>query len=95
MLIWTAAGGAVAVPNATTAVAGFLRIDRGTDLVLHCAVLAGRVGFLFVYRTIRSLEGQLTLLVRQMELDEVKITSLSHNEQLEQPQPSNEFSKRE
>jgi hypothetical protein len=72
LLIWAAAGAAVAFPNLTTVVAKFMGIDRGTDLVLYCAVLAGMVGFLFIYRRSRQLERQLTLLVRHMALDEAK-----------------------
>ena len=68
LLLWTAAGIAVAVPDATTRVANALGILRGADLVFYCAVLGGFVGFFLVYVRLRELNRQITVLTRELAL---------------------------
>ena len=66
ILVWAAAGVAVAVPNSTTWVAHALGIERGADLVFYFAVLGGLVAFFLVFLKLRSLNRQITLLTRHI-----------------------------
>jgi hypothetical protein len=68
LLLWLAAGAAVAVPDATTHVANALGIVRGADLVLYCAVLGGFAAFFLVYLRLRELGRHVTLLTRELAL---------------------------
>ena len=69
--IWTAAGLAVAWPDATTSVARIVGLGRGANLLLYCAVLVMIVGFLMIYVRLRQLRREMTLLVRHLALREV------------------------
>jgi hypothetical protein len=68
LLLWAAAGVAIAVPDATTTVAHALGILRGADLVFYCAVLGGFVGFFLIYVRLRELSRQITVLTRDLAL---------------------------
>lgn len=68
LLLWTAAGIAIAVPDATTTVANALGILRGADFVFYCAVLGAFVGFFLVYVRLRELNRQITVLTRELAL---------------------------
>jgi len=70
LLVWIAAGIAIAWPTLTARMARLLGIGRGTDLVLYCAVVVMLVGFLMVYARLRRLRRELTLLVRHLAIEE-------------------------
>lgn len=70
LLVWIAAGIAIAWPMLTARIARLLGIGRGTDLVLYCAVVVMLVGFLMVYARLRRLRRELTLLVRHLAIEE-------------------------
>lgn len=62
------AGFAAAWPSATSQVAHFLGIGRGTDLILYCAVIVMMVGFWMTYMRLRRLRQELTKVVRHIAL---------------------------
>ena len=66
ILVWAAAGVAIAVPSSTTWVAHALGIERGADLVFYFAVLGGLVAFFLVFLRLRNLNRQITLLTRHV-----------------------------
>jgi hypothetical protein len=66
ILVWGAAGVAIAVPNSTTWVAHALGIERGADLVFYFAVLGGLVAFFLVFLRLRGLNREITLLTRHI-----------------------------
>jgi hypothetical protein len=68
LLLWFAAGAAVAVPNATTRVARLLGIQRGADLLVYSTVLGFFVGFYLVYLKLRQLTREITLLTRELAI---------------------------
>ena len=67
-MLWVAAAAAIIWPNVSIVVARFLGIRRGTDLVLYLAILMGFAGFFGVYLRLRSIEAQITTLVRELSL---------------------------
>jgi hypothetical protein len=69
MLIWVAAGIAALWPRSTVLVARALGIGRGADLVLYCSVFAMLTGFFYIYTRFRRLDRSLTLLVRQLAIE--------------------------
>ena len=73
LLLWSAAGTAIWLPELTTTIAHTLGIERGADLVFYCAVLGGLTGFFLVYLQQRKTRRLLTLLVRQLAIDSAKI----------------------
>lgn len=70
--IWLAAAVAVVWPRATIIVARGLGIGRGADLVLYCTVLMTFVGFFYVYSRFRRLDRQITLLVRELAIEQAR-----------------------
>ena len=58
----------VAMPDHTTAIARFLGVGRGTDLLLYVGIIAGGYAILLVYLRTRRLEQKLTEHVRAMAL---------------------------
>jgi hypothetical protein len=70
--LWLTAAVAIARPGITIVVANFLGIGRGADLVMYCAILAGIAGFFAVFLRLRRLDHELTLVVRQLALLEVR-----------------------
>ncbi len=77
VLVWLAAGVAIAWPNVTTKVAHLLGIRRGADLVLYCAVVVMLVGFLMVFVRLRRLQRELTLIVRHLAIRNATDASFS------------------
>ena len=69
MLIWIGTGAGVLWPNTTVLAARALGIGRGADLVLYCSVFAMLGGFFYIYTRFRRLDRQLTLLVRQLAVE--------------------------
>jgi hypothetical protein len=63
--IWVAAGVGIGFPKSATAVAHWLGIGRGADLVLYATVLAGIAACLYFYQRCRGLECVCTELVRR------------------------------
>lgn len=57
-------------PDLAQAAATFLGVGRGTDLVLYLLVILVYVGALLILARFRSLEGEISALVRQMALRE-------------------------
>lgn len=70
LLLWLAAGTAIARPQLTVVVARALGIDRGADLIFYLAILAMFVGFFFVFVRLRRLDEGLTRVVRHLAIDE-------------------------
>lgn len=68
MAVWLVSGVAIVFPNATVAVARFLGIGRGADLVLYVSVVVSMAGFFYVYTRFRRLDQQLTSLVRALAI---------------------------
>lgn len=68
--LWLASAAALARPELTILVAQTLGIGRGSDLVFYTAILAGGIGFFFVFLRLRRIEEQLTVLVRHIALHE-------------------------
>lgn len=66
ILLWVAAGAAIAWPGITQVAARILGIRRGADLVLYCSVVIMMVGFLMTYSRLRKLRRELTLMVRHV-----------------------------
>lgn len=58
----------VALPDHTTAIAKFLGVGRGTDLLLYLSIITGSYAILLVYLRTRRLERKLTEHVRAMAL---------------------------
>jgi len=72
-VISAAASIATAWPDEVTApIAHKLGIGRGADLVFYCAVVVMFVGFWMTYIRLRHLRRQLTLLVRQLAIQEAQ-----------------------
>jgi hypothetical protein len=71
-LLWLVGFLAVLQPNATTKIAQAVGISRGKDLLLYCSVLFMLVGFFMIYIRLRRLRRQLTLLVRQIAINEAE-----------------------
>ena len=69
LLVWTVAGIAAIWPNSTVYLARALGIGRGADLVLYCSVFASLAGFFYVYTRFRRIDRSLTLLVRQLAVE--------------------------
>ena len=67
-LLWIAAAIAIARPSITAAIAHFLGIGRGADLVLYIAILAMVFGFFAVYVRLRRIESELTKVVRELAI---------------------------
>jgi hypothetical protein len=72
MLIWLSAAGALIWPNATRVVARALGIGRGTDLVLYVSVFTMLAGFFYTYTRFRRMDRMLTVLVRELALEQAR-----------------------
>ncbi len=59
------------VPSLITDVARFVGVGRGTDLVLYLLFVAFLAFVATTYRRFRAMERQVTVLTRQLALDEV------------------------
>lgn len=66
VLVWLAAGVAIAQPEVTRVIAKTLGIGRGADLLLYCAVVVMLIGFLMTYARLTHLQRDLTLVVRHL-----------------------------
>ncbi len=62
-------------PETTVTLAAILGIGRGSDLVFYIAIVGGFVGFYACYIQFRRLESKLTILIRQLALQEEKLSS--------------------
>lgn len=69
-LLWIAAAVAIAYPATTAAVAQFLGIGRGADLVFYCAILAMLAALFVIYLRFKRLEREITAIVRHLALRE-------------------------
>lgn len=68
MVLWLAAGAAIAFPDVLVWLAQILGIGRGADLVLYVSILATFAAFFFTYLRFRRVEEQLTEIVRQIAI---------------------------
>ena len=66
--LWVVAAVAILRPSITVAIAHFLGIGRGADLVFYCAILGMLFGFFAVYVRIKRLESEITRLVRALAI---------------------------
>ena len=66
--LWIAAAIAILRPSITIAIAHFLGIGRGADLVFYCGILGMLLGFFAVYVRIKRLESEITRLVRALAI---------------------------
>ena len=80
LVVWLAAGVAVAWPPITAVVARALGIGRGADLLLYCSVIVMIVGFVMIYARLRAVRRDLTLLVRRLAIAEAVTTSSTPSE---------------
>jgi hypothetical protein len=72
-IIAASAAAATAWPDEVTVpIAHKLGIGRGADLVFYCAVVVMVVGFWMTYIRLRLLRRQITLLVRQLAIQEAQ-----------------------
>jgi len=69
-VLWTATGLAFAWPESIAHVARGLGVRRGADLVSYVAVLGTLVGFFWFWLRLRHMNRHITLLVRQVALEE-------------------------
>jgi hypothetical protein len=69
MLVWLVGGLSVMWPTGTVLLARALGIGRGADLVLYCSVFATLSGFFYIYTRFRRLDRALTMLVRQLAVE--------------------------
>lgn len=58
----------IAQPRLTVAIARFLGIGRGADLVFYVAILAGIAGFFATHARMRRIESEITTLTREIAL---------------------------
>jgi len=72
MVIWASAAGALIWPNATLILARALGIGRGTDLVLYVSVFGMLAGFFYTYTRFRRMDRMLTVLVRELALEQAR-----------------------
>ncbi len=75
LLLWSAAGIALVMPDATTQVARLLGIRRGADLLMYSTVLGFLVGFYLVYLKVRQLTREITVLTRELALLDARRSS--------------------
>jgi len=68
--VWAFAGGVALRPGLTVVVARALGIGRGADLVLYCTAFATLIGFFYIYVRFRRLDRALTVLVRQLAIEQ-------------------------
>jgi len=87
LLIWLAAGVAIALPEMTAFVARAVGIARGADLVFYSGIIAMLIGFFATYARLRRLEGAVSTLVREL--------ALRHPEHPEGGEPSPSHRRRE
>jgi hypothetical protein len=77
LLIWLCTGVGVLWPRGTVLAANALGIGRGADLVLYCSVFVTLIGFFFIYTRFRRMERQLTVLVRQLAVENPELPQSS------------------
>lgn len=66
--LWVLAAIAILKPSITVAIAHFLGIGRGADLVFYCGILGMMFGFFAIYVRMKRLEGEITRLVRALAI---------------------------
>ena len=71
-VVWLAGAIAIAWPGVTIAVARFLGIGRGADLVLYLAILAMFIGFFAMYLRYRKVEEEITKIVRELAIRDAR-----------------------
>jgi len=77
--VWLAAGVAILWPQVTSKVARLLGIGRGADLVFYCAVVIMLIGFWTIYIRLRRVRRDITLLVRQLAIQEAERRGLGQD----------------
>lgn len=69
----------VLFPNALTAVAHIVGVDRGTDLLLYILVVAFMLVVVILFRRLAELEQRYVQLVRTVALDQAYTSKADHN----------------
>jgi len=72
LLLWVAAGIAIARPELTVVVAQSLGIQRGADLIFYLAILGMFCGFFLIYVRLRRLDEGMTAVVRRLAIAEAR-----------------------
>ena len=72
LCVWLGAGTAAVWPRATVVIARELGIGRGADLVLYCTAFGMLVGFFYIYVRFRRMDRALTVLVRQLAIEQAR-----------------------
>lgn len=85
VLVWLAAGIAIIWPNLTIQLARLLGIGRGADLILYLLAITYIVSMFYIYNRFRKLETNITEIVRQLAIRDVK----NMNPQIEYPREDN------
>lgn len=70
LCVWLSALFLIVNPSATQALANFLSIGRGADVLLYCMVIAFLLSFFYVIHALERQREQLTYLVRQIALSQ-------------------------
>ncbi len=78
VFVWLAAAAAIADPDILVRIAHLLGIGRGADLVLYLSILFTLVAFFLVYLRFRRLDEQITILVRQLAIRDVRADQTRH-----------------
>lgn len=78
--LWIAAAVAIARPSITIAVAHFLGIGRGADLVFYCAILGMLIALFVIYLRFKRLEREITTIVRHLALRDEEAAEAASSE---------------
>ena len=70
LVTWLSAAFFIFRPDATGAVANFLSIGRGADVLLYCTVIAFLVSFFYVIHALEKQREQITSLVRKLAISD-------------------------
>lgn len=71
IIFWLSGAAVVLMPQATQILAKFLGVGRGADAVFYLGLVGLSYGLFRIYFKIRSLEQQLTQLVRKLALEKL------------------------
>jgi small membrane protein len=89
LLLWVAAAVSIAFPQVLVAIAHFLGIGRGADLVLYLSILFSFAAFFTTYLRFRRVDEQLTRIVRHLA---IRDAASSTGEQATDPAKQSEVS---
>ncbi|MBV7327895.1 DUF2304 domain-containing protein [Chloroflexi bacterium TSY] len=87
--LWLGAGIAIYQPDLTIRIAAMVGIGRGADLVLYLVAISFLLTLFIVYNKFRTLESNLTVLVRELAIRDARYRELSKRLEIENPKVSN------